>query len=690
MKNRTTLFLTCALAVCLGAKAKQVHLIPSPQQLQLQGKVVKLSRITVVAPDSLTSRLATAIVLIRKHQPGFDIQLTSSPADAAKHKAYPLAISMLPPQQLPQEGYLLETTSKGASLSASTYHGVFNGLQTLTQLIEKQGKHFTIAQVSINDYPAFATRGFMHDVGRNFQELDSLKKQLDLLALYKVNVFQWHLTDNPAWRIECKAFPQLNDARFQKKDRDTGRFYTYDEIRDLIRYAKERQIMIIPEIDVPGHSEYFKTTFGFDMASKQGMEVLETCFKEFFNEIPVEDCPLIHIGSDEVHIDNPTEFMAKMEQIVRNDRRMPLIWSPGLKGGENTILQLWGESGLRAVEKDSTLQNNPYVDSYMGYLNMFNPLIFVQRQIQHTPCNVAAGNDRALGGILCCWPDIRVAQKEKIFTQNPVWPGVLAFAERYWKGGITSEEEYINLAPTQQTEAYDKLAEFETRMVDHRNRFFANEPFLWFANLSMNWMLSNPISIKDQHKIKEIRSRLNKGEVPSELTWSKQAGASVDLKAYTQKLGVKSPDSVTVFAYTYIFSPKAQTLPCWIGFETKARSNRVSTGMPQQGEWDPNGGDLFINGVQVTPPNWENPGGFRYLKHTWHDPANEIPLEDEELFWTRKPSEIKLKKGWNLVVLDAPITYKDVMWQFTFLPLSYDDGKLSEAADLLYAPSKTK
>ena len=690
MEKKVTLLLLCFSTFCLGAKTKQVHLIPSPQQMTTHGKDVKLSSIAVVAPDSLTSHLIVATDLMQKHQPGLNLQLAPASEAILKSKAYPLIIKMLPPQQLPKEGYLLETSTKGASLSASTYHGVFNGLQTLTQLIDKRGKYFSLAQVSIRDYPAFTTRGFMHDVGRNFQELDSLKKQLDLMSLYKVNVFQWHLTDNPAWRIESKAFPQLNDARFQKKDRDTGRFYTYDEIRDLIRYAKERQIMIIPEIDVPGHSEYFKTTFGFDMASKQGMEVLEICFKEFFDEIPVEDCPLIHIGSDEVHIDNPKEFMTMMENIVRNDGRMPLIWSPGLRGGENTILQLWGESGLRAVEKDSTLQNNPYVDSYMGYLNMFNPLTFVQRQIQHTPCNVAVGNDRALGGILCCWPDIRVAQKEKIFTQNPVWPGVLAFAERYWKGGIVSEEEYINLAPLQQSESYKTLAEFETRMMDHRNRFFSNDPFPWFANLAMNWMLSNPISIKDQGKIKDIRGRLNKGEVPAELTWSKQAGASVDLKAYTQKLGIKSPDSLTVFAYSYIFSPKEQTLPCWIGFETKARSNRVSTGIPKQGEWDPNGGDIFINGIQVTPPQWENPGGFRYLKHTWHDPANEIPLEDEELFWTRKPSEIKLKKGWNLVVLDAPITYKDVMWQFTFLPLSYKNGKLAEANDLIYSPSQKK
>ncbi|HAC22344.1 MAG TPA: hypothetical protein DCF91_09675, partial [Porphyromonadaceae bacterium] len=127
MRKKATLFFICFIATCVGAKAKQIHLIPSPQQVQVLGKDVKTNRIAVIAPDSLTTRLTTAIELMRKHQSELDIQLTTSASAAKERKAYPLIITMLPPQQLPKEGYLLETTSKEASLSASTYHGVFNG-----------------------------------------------------------------------------------------------------------------------------------------------------------------------------------------------------------------------------------------------------------------------------------------------------------------------------------------------------------------------------------------------------------------------------------------------------------------------------------------------------------------------------------------------------------------------------------
>lgn len=109
----------------------------------------------------------------------------------------------------------------------------------------------------------------MHDTGRNFRTVDMLKKEIDLFSQYKLNVFHWHLTDNPAWRIECHAYPQLNDPKFQRKGRDEGKFYTYDEIRDVIRYARERGIIIIPEIDMPGHRLVAPTCL---FAFKQRME----------------------------------------------------------------------------------------------------------------------------------------------------------------------------------------------------------------------------------------------------------------------------------------------------------------------------------------------------------------------------------------------------------------------------------
>ena len=209
---------------------------------------------------------------------------------------------VIPSDGIPNEQYTLKTKGGKAIIIAQSEQAAVWGAATLRQLTNEEGY---VPEVEITDYPAFPIRGFIHDTGRNFREVELLKRDIDLMSAYKLNVFHWHLTDNPAWRIECKVYPQLNDAKYQTKGRDEGRFYSYDEIRDVIAYAKQRGIMIIPEIDMPGHSKYFKTTFGFEMATEQGMAVLKKCLNEFFAEIPKEDCPYIHIGSDEVKVADP-------------------------------------------------------------------------------------------------------------------------------------------------------------------------------------------------------------------------------------------------------------------------------------------------------------------------------------------------------------------------------------------------
>ena len=143
--------------------------------------------------------------------------------------------------------------------------------QTLTQLADNEGY---VPDIQIHDWSEYPFRGFMHDTGRNFQTIEMLKETIDLMSFYKINYFHWHLTDYPAWRIECKVYPQLNDPQYQRPGRDCGKYYTYDEIRDLIAYAKERGITIMPEIDMPGHSAYFKNAFGFTMDSEDGLALL--------------------------------------------------------------------------------------------------------------------------------------------------------------------------------------------------------------------------------------------------------------------------------------------------------------------------------------------------------------------------------------------------------------------------------
>ena len=233
--------------------------------------------------------------------------------------------------------------------------------QTLSQLQDKEGR---VPDVEIHDWSAYPFRGFMHDTGRNFQTLEMLKETVDLMSFYKINYFHWHLTDNPAWRIECKVYPQLTDPQYQRPGRDCGKFYTYDEIRELITYAKERGITVMPEIDMPGHSAYFRNAFGFSMDSEEGMKVLEKCIEEFCNEIPVSMCPYLHIGSDEVYIADPKGFMQFTENLCRKHNRIAMAWDPGLPSDSTTIRQIWNTAaGSYAAQ---TKKGGKYVESFIG------------------------------------------------------------------------------------------------------------------------------------------------------------------------------------------------------------------------------------------------------------------------------------------------------------------------------------
>ena len=150
---------------------------------------------------------------------------------------------------------------------------------TLAQLTDENGK---VPKVVVHDWASYPFRGFMHDTGRNYQSVSLLKETLDLMAFYKLNYFHWHLTDHPAWR-NVTGISQLNDPQYHGAQARRAEFlHTYDEIRELIAYARERGITVVPEIDMPGHSTYFKDAFGFTMDSKEGREVLEKCLEEFF------------------------------------------------------------------------------------------------------------------------------------------------------------------------------------------------------------------------------------------------------------------------------------------------------------------------------------------------------------------------------------------------------------------------
>lgn len=578
-------------------------------------------------------------------------------------KVKSIDIKTIPTDGAPSEQYTLTTKGGKAVIIAQSKQAENWGVSTLRQLTDKDGY---VPEVEIVDYPAFPIRGFMHDTGRNFREVALLKKDIDLMSFYKLNVFHWHLTDNPAWRIESHAYPQLNDPKFHTKGRDEGKFYTYDQIREVIAYAKERGVMIIPEIDMPGHSAYFNRTFGFGMATAEGMKILEVCLKEFFKEIPKEDCPYLHIGSDEVRVNDPEGFMAFCEKIVKDHGRIAMAWDPGLPPADDTYCQIWRSQVSDLLKKEP--YPRPYIDSYMGYLNNSCPFINTSRYFLHYACTANGANDKARGGIICLWNDVNVDDQTKLLPHNGMPEGAAAFAERFWVGGEGYGLEIEDLIPSPDSKAHKDLVDFEKRLIHHRDNFLADYDTRWVANASQPWRVTIPAV---------------KGTPMSQMKWTKVWGGVIDLHALAAANKVELKPQMEAWLETEIYVERDTVITAMVGFESPARSNRISDGIGKQGCWEAEG-QLFVNGIEIFPSfDWQEPEKYRYHFNTWGHPGGEIPYTDEQLFWTRTPSRIPLKNGWNKIRLHSSRLFNINNWVAAFIPVSIDqNGKLSEAKGL--------
>ena len=570
---------------------------------------------------------------------------------------------------LPTEGYTLEIKGTTAVLRAKSPQGLVWAKATLAQLHDRDG---LVRVAKIKDYPAFPIRGFMHDTGRNFRPVEMIKQELDLFSAYKLNVFHWHLTDNPAWRIESKCYPQLNDPKYCPAERNPGKFYTYDEIRDVIKYAKERGITVIPELDIPGHSQYFWTIFGVYMESEKGMKILDKLFAEFFAEIPAEDCPYIHLGSDEVRrkMKDAEGFVRRYEEMLAKHNRTPIVWDPGIKPSSTTICQIWNEAIKNSLAENKDYKN-PYLDSYMGYLNHSNLINNINRNFLHQMCTTDKASERALGGILCLWNDVRLASPEQLYPINGMPIAMLPFAERSWVGGQGYGLTFDMLVPGPENQGYHDLIAFEKKMIYHRDNNLREWDIRWVANAHIPWQVTIPAP---------------QGTKQEDMKWTKAYGGSVNIYALGKQHGVKQQEQMIAWLKTEIYSEEEREIRAWVSLETPSRSTRRSAGIGEQGEWE-TGGKVTINGEPVVPPvAWNEPGMYSYHFSTYKYPdIQNLPWTNEQLFWMREPAKIKLKKGWNTLLIEAPLHYKTPFWYASFTPVEIGaDGRLTEVQGLQY------
>ena len=260
------LFLTCAaIVVACVAMAAECVIIPRPASYEPQkGKCALSSKTVVYVADKSLVRPATIFCKYVAEEKG--LQLNVAEGVAPSKGAIALSID----KNLAPEGYTLDITKGGVVIKGGSEQGVFYGLQSLRQVVfhSKGGKKVKVECMKVEDKPHFAYRGGMLDVCRHIFSVEEVKKYIDILAMHKMNRFHWHLTEDQGWRIEIKKYPNLTKVGSMRKEtlvglhtkknnnydgKPYGGFFTQEQVRDIVRYAAERYIEVIPEIDMPGH-----------------------------------------------------------------------------------------------------------------------------------------------------------------------------------------------------------------------------------------------------------------------------------------------------------------------------------------------------------------------------------------------------------------------------------------------------
>ncbi|MBF1366605.1 MAG: family 20 glycosylhydrolase [Porphyromonadaceae bacterium] len=275
--------MACALALCVGGTTawaasapsrvstplpsydKGINIIPRPKQLQ----ELKLPAFRLTATTPVIASGDSAVMIARfftekiNRSTGFSLRVV--PGTKATQQA--IFVRIDPKLALGDEGYTLNSSPRGVEIVGRSAKALFWGFQSLMQLlpaeVESAGKvgtlpatAWTIPAVRISDEPAFEYRGVMVDVCRHFLTVDEMKKHIDIISLFKINKLHWHLTEDQGWRIEIKKYPRLTEVGAWRIEGDGSRyggFYTQDQVREIVRYAQDRFVTIIPEIEMPGH-----------------------------------------------------------------------------------------------------------------------------------------------------------------------------------------------------------------------------------------------------------------------------------------------------------------------------------------------------------------------------------------------------------------------------------------------------
>ena len=677
-----TVLLALAFVGAVPAEAKVTDLLPKPHIVTTnQGEAFLLGREVNLDDPTDCAYLRTVLTNYGcslktgdSSAPQVSVQLVDEIPGAFNHDV----------NLFPDEAYSLEVSANAISIKALTTTGVIRAAQTLQQLAEGYEGTAAIEALKITDWPAFKVRGFMHDVGRSFLSFEELKKEIDLLARFKVNVFHWHLTEKLAWRMEIEAYPQLTAD--ENMIRYPGSYYTKEQCRELEAYAAERGVIVIPEIDMPGHSDVFTKAMGFSMQTDQGVAALKNILDEVVDVFP--NAPYIHIGGDEVTI-TYTNFLKIMADYVRSKGKKVVMWNRLVAGAPTAeqcdMTQMWATAG-------KVVKGLPNIDCRYNYTNHFDVYADLVGIYKSNIYYEQKGTADVAGTISAAWNDTKTKTESDIVCQNNIYANILASAERAWMGGGKAYIEKGGTTLPNSGEEFDEFADFERRFLFHKAHSLKDEPISYVRQTNVRWRITDPFPNNGNNALALPPETSEEDILPSTFTWQDKTyasrtatGAGIYLRHIwhpTIPSFFSSPsDNQTAYAWTYIYSPEEQQAAAQIEFYTYSRSGNETA--PPAGAWDRRGSKVWLNDVEIAAPEWEQPNAS-----ISQDQAT-TGLTNENL--TARPVvPITLKQGWNKVFMRLPHVNKGGTgrdkWQFTFV-VTDTEGK-NALEGITYSPNK--
>ena len=392
---------------------------------------------------------------------------------------------------LAAEAYELTIALDGVTIRASDPRGERYARTTLRQLVKLSGGKVPCGTVT--DWPQYRWRGLMHDCGRNYLDMDSLRKVLDLMAAYKLNLFHWHITDYYGWRLESKKYPMLQAPWAFR--RYISKYYTQQEFREVLDYAKARGITVMPEMDVPGHSLSFRRGLAIEhMAERKVKEIVCNLIDELCALTTPEEMPFFHLGTDEARTpweQVPDSYCPAWADQVRKNGRIPVGWTPGKPmtgaNGEKSAKMIWYAELKPEPDELAFDTTRLYFGGYDG-MNLLNVAAFSK------PLRYDIPDVQKLGPVMCSWHDDMLGEDTSILLRNNHFgPAIVMYSSLMWERREVDHPEYLVKLPAPGTEAFGYVRRFEDRIIAQRDKVLTDlqMPFAFVRQTDLRWRISD-------------------------------------------------------------------------------------------------------------------------------------------------------------------------------------------------------